>query len=138
MSQRKQFEGGRVCSKRAARLLQGFYVLIDYHAAPGDTTVSSGNFQNDWTMLWTAIVALPDYASRLAGRLFLDLINEPDGIGVRYNNLANPLSQNEHCSCRVIKGLCTLFCYCSASQLRRLKWRPGRCWNQMGAGAFDT
>ena len=31
----------RVCS-------QGFYVLVDFHAAPGDTTVQSGNLVRDW------------------------------------------------------------------------------------------
>ena len=77
---------GSLWRKRCGRLCwrQGFYVLIDYHAAPGDTTVSSGNFQSDWTALWSAVVGLPDFADRLAGRLFLDLINEPDGIGIAY------------------------------------------------------
>jgi hypothetical protein len=58
-------------------------VLVDYHAAPGDTTVSSGNLLNDWTTLWQAIVNLPNFGSALAGRIFLDLINEPDGINVQ-------------------------------------------------------
>ena len=64
-------------------LLQGFYVLVDYHASPGDTTVASGNLVSDWTTLWQAIVNLPNFSSELAGRVFLDLINEPDGISVR-------------------------------------------------------
>ncbi len=63
--------------------MQGFYVLVDYHAAPGDTTVSSGNFIGDWQTLWRAITALPNFSSELAGRMFLDLCNEPDGIGLR-------------------------------------------------------
>ena len=62
---------------------QGFYVLVDYHAYPGDTTVSSGNLVSDWQTLWTAITSLSDYKSTLAGRVFLDLINEPDGINVQ-------------------------------------------------------
>jgi len=65
---------------------QGFYVLVDFHAAPGDTTVSSGNFVSDWQTLWRAITALPTFASDLAGRIFLDLYNEPDGIGLRQEN----------------------------------------------------
>ncbi|CAL5222447.1 g4812 [Coccomyxa viridis] len=63
---------------------QGFYVLVDYHAYPGDTTVASGALVSDWKTLWTAITALPTFASELAGRVFLDLINEPDGINVRW------------------------------------------------------
>jgi aryl-phospho-beta-D-glucosidase BglC (GH1 family) len=62
---------------------QGFYVLVDYHAYPGDTTVSSGNLVSDWQTLWTAITGLSDYKSTLSGRVFLDLINEPDGINVK-------------------------------------------------------
>ncbi|BDA42796.1 probable major extracellular endoglucanase [Coccomyxa sp. Obi] len=65
---------------------QGFYVLVDYHAAPGDTTVSSGNFISDWQTLWTAITALPNFSSQLAGRMFLDLCNEPDGLGLRWED----------------------------------------------------
>jgi len=64
--------------------MQGFYVLVDYHAYPGDTTVSSGALVSDWQTLWRAITSLPAFASDLAGRVFLDLINEPDGINVRY------------------------------------------------------
>lgn len=63
--------------------MQGFYVLVDYHAAPGDTTVSSGNLIGDWQTLWRAITALPNFSSQLAGRVFLDIVNEPDGIGIR-------------------------------------------------------
>ena len=58
-------------------------MLADYHAYPGDTTVASGNLVNDWKTVWTAITSLPTFASDLAGRVFLDLINEPDGINVR-------------------------------------------------------
>lgn len=62
---------------------QGFYVLVDFHAAPGDTTVSSGNYVSDWQILWQAMVNLPNFSSNLAGRVFLDLYNEPDGESLR-------------------------------------------------------
>lgn len=64
--------------------MQGFYVLLDYHAYPGDTTVASGSLVSDWQTLWNAITSLPTFASDLAGRVFLDLINEPDGVNVRW------------------------------------------------------
>ena len=63
--------------------MQGFYVLVDFHAAPGDTTVSSGKLVADWQALWQAISSRSAFASAMAGRIFLDLINEPDGIGLR-------------------------------------------------------
>ena len=69
---------------------QGFYVLVDFHARPGDTTVSSGNLVGDWTTLWRAMVALPSFSSSLAGRVFLDLINEPDGINVKCAPASTP------------------------------------------------
>ena len=64
--------------------LQGFYVLVDFHAAPGDTTVQSGNLVRDWQTLWRVISSRPAFDSALAGRIFLDIINEPDGLGLRY------------------------------------------------------
>jgi aryl-phospho-beta-D-glucosidase BglC (GH1 family) len=63
--------------------VQGFYILVDFHAAPGDTTVSSGSLVADWRALWQAISSRPAFARAMAGRIFLDLINEPDGIGLR-------------------------------------------------------
>ena len=71
------------CLTWAIAAKQGFYVLVDFHAAPGDTTVSSGNFVRDWQALWRAITRLPNFASELAGRVLLDLMNEPDGLGLQ-------------------------------------------------------
>ncbi len=68
--------------------VQVFYVLVDYHAYPGDATVSSGDLVSDWQTLWTAITSLSDFKSTLAGRVFLDLINEPDGINVQQAPIA--------------------------------------------------
>ena len=62
---------------------QGFYVLVDFHAAPGDTTVLSGNLVRDWQTLWHLISSRPAFDSALAGRMLLDIINEPDGLGLR-------------------------------------------------------
>lgn len=81
-------QGAPLMSEPAAYCAQGFYVLVDFHAAPGDTTVSSGNFVSDWQTLWRAVAALPTFASDLAGRIFLDLYNEPDGIGLRQDRQA--------------------------------------------------
>lgn len=45
--------------------------------------MSSGNLVADWQALWKAISSRSAFASAMAGRIFLDLINEPDGIGLR-------------------------------------------------------
>ena len=58
-------------------------MLVDFHAAPGDTTVLSGNLLADWQTLWRLISSRPAFGSSLAGRIFLDIINEPDGLGLR-------------------------------------------------------
>jgi hypothetical protein len=62
-------------------------VLVDFHAAPGDTTVSSGNYVSDWQILWQTIVDLPNFSTALAGRIMLDLYNEPDGEGLQCADL---------------------------------------------------
>ncbi len=59
-------------------------MLVDFHAAPGDTTVLSGNLIRDWQTLWRLLSSRPAFATALAGRVFLDIINEPDGLGLRY------------------------------------------------------
>ncbi len=76
-------------------------MLVDFHAAPGDTTVASGNFIGDWQTLWRAITNLPNFSTALAGRVFLDLYNEPDGIGLRRALIVSlPLSPGKRdCRC---------------------------------------
>lgn len=75
-------------------------MLVDFHAAPGDTTVSSGNFMSDWQTLWRAITGLPTFSSALVGRIFLDLYNEPDGIGLR-----RALFPKKGCLCVRVVGI---------------------------------
>jgi hypothetical protein len=68
----------------------GMYVLVDYHPLDGTkrprelTSYSTSNFIESWKWIWTSIVGLDNYHSHLKGRLFLDLLNEPDSQGQRW------------------------------------------------------
>ena len=81
----------QICHRGVCSCWQGFYVLVDFHAAPGDTTVVSGNLVRDWQTLWHLLSSRPAFATSLAGRVFLDIINEPDGLGLRYRHSGGPL-----------------------------------------------
>jgi len=63
----------------------GFYVLLDYHPMGLEyTSYDTRGFVGNWTTLWRAVSCLPDFQADLRGRVFLDLLNEPDSIGQRW------------------------------------------------------
>ncbi|KAK9833321.1 hypothetical protein WJX81_006148 [Elliptochloris bilobata] len=67
----------------------GFYVIIDYHAAAlsADAVVCAkvARFRDNWVALFRSIVSLGSvWRNQLAGRLFLELLNEPDILGFRW------------------------------------------------------
>ena len=67
----------------------GFYVLVDYHPEPGNVepvTETVEGFSNNWLRLWTAMSCLPNWDKELQGRVFLDLMNEPDGVNITWDN----------------------------------------------------
>lgn len=67
---------------------EGFYVLVDYHPEPGNTepvTDSVDVFANNWLRLYTAFTCLPNWDKELQGRVFFDLMNEPDGVGLTWD-----------------------------------------------------
>jgi hypothetical protein len=39
------------------------------------------SFARKWRGLWSAFTCLPNFSSDLKGRIFLDLLNEPDEYG---------------------------------------------------------
>lgn len=58
---------------------QGFYVLVDYHTHEAEDALDSpAALTENWLRLWRALTALPSWEEELKGRVFLDLINEPD------------------------------------------------------------
>lgn len=65
----------------------GFYVLIDYHPEPGNVepiTDSVETYTHNWLKLWTGLTCLPNWGKELQGRVFLDLMNEPDGVNITW------------------------------------------------------
>jgi aryl-phospho-beta-D-glucosidase BglC (GH1 family) len=72
----------------------GFYVLLDYHPMGQEyTSYSTEAFVGNWTQLWRAVSCLPNFESGLRGRVFVDLLNEPDSIGQRWER-TNPWGNN--------------------------------------------
>jgi hypothetical protein len=56
---------------------------VDYH--PHETEMAyladPDTFARKWRGLWSAFTCLPNFSSDLKGRVFLDLLNEPDEYG---------------------------------------------------------
>ncbi|KAI8470545.1 MAG: glycoside hydrolase superfamily [Monoraphidium minutum] len=71
---------------------QGFYVILDYHPiADEDPNIGDpALFAANWRALWSALAALPDYESRLRGRLIADLVNEASKYGCQWDRACPP------------------------------------------------
>jgi hypothetical protein len=63
----------------------GMYVVLDYQ--PQDTEKHAfdvATFSAKWARLWTALGRLPTWEPDLKGRVIVDLMNEPDSIGMHW------------------------------------------------------
>jgi hypothetical protein len=66
-------------------MVQGFYVLVDWHNSGkgnqvGDIAFTdSTQFGNDWVQLVKDLKSQPN----IPGRLLVDIINEPDAYAIR-------------------------------------------------------
>ena len=61
------------------------YVLVDYHPMGHEaTSYSAPEFVENWKWVWSSIVGMDNYHSHIKGRVFLDLLNEPDSQGQRW------------------------------------------------------
>jgi hypothetical protein len=59
----------------------GFYVLVDNHLREDQTVLDSTcDWVNDWKNLAAALASQPE----LKGRLMIDILNEPDNFGLRW------------------------------------------------------
>jgi hypothetical protein len=65
--------------------LQGFYVTIDFHFEQSGLQNSPAQFASEWRRLWTDFVSLPTYVSKLQGAVFVELANEWDKFGCRWD-----------------------------------------------------
>jgi hypothetical protein len=81
-----------------AAVAHGFYVAMSYHptgASGRDADRSAADswgpagFAAAWLALWRRVSCLPNFGADLKGRLLLDLMNEPDALGMGWGQ---PLS----------------------------------------------
>lgn len=64
---------------------EGQYVLLDYHPMFVEKTAwNADEFVAGWRRVWQAVLRLPNFDSDLRGRVFIDVLNEPDSIGLRW------------------------------------------------------
>jgi hypothetical protein len=61
----------------------GLYVILDYHGSSGaalelDAVATAEKFASKWAGVWAAVACVPGFASDLAGRVVVDVLNEPD------------------------------------------------------------
>ncbi len=63
----------------------GMYVLVDYHPMFSEqVALDRQQYVDSWAALWRTVTSLPSYPQDLCGRVFLDLLNEPDALGLRW------------------------------------------------------
>lgn len=66
------------------------YVVIDYHPMGTEPYARSPKaFHDQWVFLWRRIVSRPDFPSRLRDRIILDMMNEPDSMGIGWKAATN-------------------------------------------------
>jgi hypothetical protein len=60
-------------------------VLIDSHPMGNEqTSYNTAEFVDGWKWVWSSIVGMSTYNSELKGRVFVDILNEPDSQGQRW------------------------------------------------------
>jgi len=93
-----------------AAVAHGFYVTLSYHPTGVGANVADGadgaagrgterlaagawgpaGFAAAWVALWRRVACLPNYEADLRGRLLLDLMNEPDALGLAWGEPLAP------------------------------------------------
>jgi hypothetical protein len=69
----------------------GYYVLLEHRPEAGDATAHSADaFADGWRWLWRSVACLPNFASDLEGRVFVDLLGLPDATGHRWEPTIGP------------------------------------------------
>lgn len=65
-------------------------MTIDFHFEQANLQSNPTLFASEWRRLWTDMVSLPTFSSRLSGRVFPELANEWDKFGCRWNAPGGP------------------------------------------------
>ncbi len=53
------------------------------------TANNADDFVKEWKAVWSAVACLPNFDSDLKGRVFADIMNEPDSMGIKWEAGAN-------------------------------------------------
>jgi hypothetical protein len=71
-------------------IAQGMYVVLDYQPmGTEDHAYDLNSFVAAWASLWRSISCLPNFAPDIAGRVLVDVMNEPDSMSVRWEATNN-------------------------------------------------
>lgn len=63
----------------------GMYVILDYHPQNSETQAHDLTaFVDAWVNVWVSVTCLPNFESDMAGRIILDIMNEPDSMSIRW------------------------------------------------------
>jgi len=63
----------------------GMYVILDYQPMGTESHAYDLNtFVNAWSALWKRVSCLPGFETELAGRIMVDVMNEPDSMSIRW------------------------------------------------------
>eukprot|EP00879_Flechtneria_rotunda_P005895 GHRR01006201.1.p1 GENE.GHRR01006201.1~~GHRR01006201.1.p1 ORF type:complete len:485 (+),score=144.84 GHRR01006201.1:175-1629(+) len=64
---------------------QGMYVVLDYQPMGIEQHAYKINtFVESWAKLWQQVSCLPNFQSDMANRIFVDVMNEPDSMGIKW------------------------------------------------------
>lgn len=66
-------------------IAQGMYVVLDYQPMGTENQAYDLNqFASQWALVWKKVTCLPNFGADIAGRVFVDVMNEPDSMGIRW------------------------------------------------------
>jgi aryl-phospho-beta-D-glucosidase BglC (GH1 family) len=66
-------------------IAQGLYVVLDYQPmGTEDYAYNLDKFVTQWALVWKKVSCLPNWGPDIAGRVFVDVMNEPDSMGIRW------------------------------------------------------
>lgn len=68
----------------------GMYVVLDYQPQGLEQHPNNlSQFVGAWKSLWQKVTCLPNFNSDIAGRVFIDVMNEPDSMGIKWESQGN-------------------------------------------------
>ncbi|KAF6250478.1 glycoside hydrolase superfamily [Scenedesmus sp. NREL 46B-D3] len=76
---------------------QGFYVMLNHHSLVSGDQIqrNPSDFANAWARLWGKLAAKKQFQARLLGRVFVDITNEPDFMGMKWSDRPDMIGATE-------------------------------------------